>query len=125
MKLKNLFVITGLLSIATGLVYLLGFYGPTEAEIKQWAMLAVLAGVLSIIFSGSNSKKISLNVMAVLGYSLLFIAQIFPIYMWFTSPMLSDKQSDFAMSYWYSIPHFLLGMFVFLSVVKIVKSSVR
>ncbi len=121
MKLKNVLITTGLLSTVTGLIYLLGFFGPTEAEIKKWAMLAILAGLLSVACSRSNFQKMWITVLAVFGYGLLLIAQAFPIYMWFTAPMLTDKQSDFVISYWYSIPHFLVAFFALWSIVKIVK----
>ncbi len=121
MKLKNVLITTGLFSMIAGFVYLLGLYGPTEAEVKKWAMLSILAGLLSIGFSSSNFQKMWITVLAVFGYGLLLIAQALPIYMWFNAPMLSDKQSDFVISYWYSIPHFLVAFFALWSIVKVLK----
>jgi len=121
MKLKNVLIVTGLLSMVMGLVYLLGFFGPTEGEVKNWAMLSILAGLLSAGFSQSNFHRMWITVLAVFGYGLLLIAQALPIYMWFNAPMLTDKQSDFVISYWYSIPHFLVAFFALWSIVKILK----
>ena len=121
MKLKHVLIVTGLLSMVMGLVYLLGFFGSTEGEVKNWAMLSILAGLLSAGFSHSNFHRTWITVLAVFGYGLLLIAQALPIYMWFNAPMLTDKQSNFVISYWYSIPHFLVAFFALWSIVKILK----
>ena len=121
MKLKTLLIITGLCSLVSGLSYLIGLYGPTEAEVKDWAVLAVLAGLISLAASRLDFKKTWMVAGGVAGFLLLALAQILPIYMWFTSPMLSDKQSTFTVSAWYSVPHFTVAILAIILIVKILR----
>jgi hypothetical protein len=119
MKLKTLLIITGLCSLVSGLSYLVGLYGPTEAEVKNWAMLAILAGAVSLWASRLDFKKTWMIACGAVGYLILALAQILPIYMWFTAPILSDKQSTFVVSAWYSVRHFTVAILAVICLTKI------
>lgn len=110
--------LTGVLALALGLSYWLGFYGPIEGEIVLWAMLCGLAGILVLIGSKIGFKSTWKRVAGMLGFSLLLAAQVPAIYMWFNSPMISDKNS--AEVVWiYSIPHFLLAALCLICIFKV------
>jgi hypothetical protein len=112
--------ITGILALALGLSYLLGFYGPLESEIRLWAMLCTLAGVLVLVGAKIGFRSAWKKVAGMLGFSLLLAAQVPAIYMWFTSPMISDKNpADVFVLF--SIPHFLLAALCLICLFKVSK----
>ncbi len=116
--------LTGILALALGLSYWLGFYGPLEGEIVLWAMLCGLAGILVLIGSKIGFNKAWKKVAGLLGFTLLAIAQIPAIYMWFTAPMISDKNSAPIVEF-YSTPHFLLAALSLLCIFKVAKEKTR
>ncbi|MCR4441202.1 MAG: hypothetical protein QHH10_04080 [Peptococcaceae bacterium] len=104
--IKKWNIVTGILTIAVGLPYVLGLYGPTEAEVRTWGNMAIILGV-GILFSSTNvfiTKR-------VLGSLLLIttLIQIPPIVLWFVfhGYGISDgtPPSSFMAHWGFSFPH--------------------
>lgn len=111
-KLKRLTGITGLLSVAVGLPYILGLYGPTEAEVRTWGITAIILGCGILVFLVSGG--LSITAKHILGSMLLIAAliQIPPILLWFIfhGYGISDgtPPSSFVAHWGFSIPHILV-----------------
>ncbi|MGB3261995.1 hypothetical protein [Paenisporosarcina sp.] len=78
-KLK---ILVGILTIFTGLLYVLGVFGPTESIVETWGLLAIILGGM-VVYLGINKNKVSANVEMILVF-LLMLIQLPAIILWFT-----------------------------------------
>lgn len=118
--LKNVKVALGILSILTGLIYMLRLYGPTESEVATWGLIAAFLGGMVVYLALNPGKNSDINLKAVVVF--LSVIQIPPIYLWFifTGSGISDgtPQSPFVAHWLYSLPHVLIvlvGLFILFS----------
>ncbi|WP_157452362.1 hypothetical protein [Bacillus sp. J33] len=115
MNEKNLKIILGVISILTGLIYVMGVYGPTEAEVSTWGLLAMIMGGLMVYFGIDKGNKTTF--ISILIVILLSIIQIPAIILWFifSGSSISDgtPPSYFVANWIYATPHIfivLLGL---------------
>lgn len=101
-------------SILLGLPYLLYAFGPTEAEVARWGLASVAIGLalwpLGMIAWCGGGRIV--KILAVLGYGLLALLQILPIFLWFSfhGYGISDgtPSSAFVAHWVYAGPHIAL-----------------
>jgi uncharacterized membrane protein HdeD (DUF308 family) len=122
MNVKKLKITLGVLSILTGLIYVIGVFGPTESEVTSWGLLAMILGGMMVYFGIDKENKATF--ISILIAILLLAIQIPAIILWFmfTGSGISDgtPPSYFVANWIYATPHiviFLLGLlFIFVSI---------
>lgn len=107
---SRLEIILGILSILTGLIYVIGLYGPTEAEVSTWGIFAFILGGM-LIFLGIERSTNTHNLAKFFVVCLLAI-QIPPIILWFTfsGSSISDgtPPSSFVAHWIFATPHLVI-----------------
>ena len=112
---RRAFMLTGALgSILLGLPYLLGAFGPTEAEVAMWGLVSLCLGAVLVLLSvgiGGSDIRMARTILA-LGYVVLALLQVLPTLLWFLfhGSGISDgtPPSAFVAHWAYSMPHFAL-----------------
>ena len=119
-KLK---ILVGILTIFTGLLYVVGVIGPTESIVETWGLLAIILGGM-VVYLGINKNKVSAYVEMVLVF-LLMLIQVPAIILWFTfsGSGISDgtPPSNFVAHWMFVTPHLviaLIGVIVIVSLFK-------
>lgn len=110
MKTRTLSIVmtaTSLLSIVTGLLYILDIYGPTEAEARFWGITSVGIGFLLIALILLGSKNKTQAAIEALTTGTVIMLQVMPISLWTTLDIYSDH-SDFVPHPLFALPHVLL-----------------
>ena len=116
-------ILVGVLTIITGLLIVLGVFGPTESIVDTWGLVAVIIGGI-VVYLGINKNKVSVIVEMVLVF-LLVLIQVPAIFLWFTfnGSGISDgtPPSNFVAHWMFVTPHLiiaLIGMMVMVSLFK-------
>lgn len=111
----DLFMLIGAVgAILLGLAYLLHAFGPTEAEVVTWGRISLFIGiVLVLLLVGLEYRhSVSIKVILGLGYAVLALLQVLPIFLWFAfdSIGISDgtPPSAFVAHWVYAFPHLVL-----------------
>lgn len=111
----DLFMLIGAVgAILLGLAYLLHAFGPTEAEVVTWGRISLFIGiVLVLLLVGLEYRhSVSIKVILGLGYAVLALLQVLPIFLWFAfdSIGISDgtPPSAFVAHWVYALPHLVL-----------------
>jgi len=103
-------------AVSLGLPYILGAFGPTEAEVQIWGAVSSGTGVVLVLLclGMRRSDKWVPKVVLALGYIFLALLQVLPTYLWFMfhGYGISDgtPPSAFVAHWGYSIPHIALFM---------------
>jgi hypothetical protein len=98
-------------SIAVGGLYVFQAFGPTEAEVATWGIVAIFWGIALIILATASGQRphVISKFFVSLGYLGLALFQIFPIFLWFqySGRGISDgtPPSAFVAHWWYAFPH--------------------
>jgi hypothetical protein len=107
-------VMLGVLSILVGVPYVLGLFGPSEAEVGYWGLISMVGGVLLAVvppFVGLFWRPAQ-RLLWGLGGGLLALLQVPPVLCWwaFHSYGISDgtPPSEFVAHWAYSLPHLLV-----------------
>ncbi len=104
---KRVVYFIGILSSLLGIVYL--FFVRTESEVHLWGLFALLAGIIILIFLPKmNQEKRTTQLISLLGFLLLSLAQIPAIYLWTSSALITDGPEGIITLRWGIIPHLLL-----------------
>lgn len=111
----DLFMLIGAVgAILLGLAYLLHAFGPTEAEVVTWGRISLFIGiVLVLLLVGLEYRhSVSIKVILGLGYAVLALLQVLPIFLWFAfdGTGISDgtPPSAFVAHWVYALPHLVL-----------------
>lgn len=114
MKKVAIMLIGGVGAILLGLPYIFYAFGPTEAEVASWGEVSLYTGIvltLLAIVIGRSAKKFFRGILA-LGYLVLALLQVLPIFLWFTfhGTGISDgtPPSPFVAHWVYAVPHIVL-----------------
>lgn len=125
-KPKSHSIIIGIISIIVGLMYVIGVYGATEAEVGYWGLLSVLLGILLIVISFLIENKLTRIILVFLSVFSLLI-QILPISLWFAfhGSGISDgtPPSSFTAHWGFSIPHIIIFILCIINILKIKNMS--
>ncbi|GAA0499708.1 hypothetical protein GCM10008986_28670 [Salinibacillus aidingensis] len=116
-NLAKLEILLGLLTILTGMLYLIGVFGPTESIVITWGFIELVVGGI-VVFLGINKNKIADFVEMVIVFSLVLI-QAPAIFLWFAfnGNGISDgtPPTTFVAHWIFATPHLvttLLGIVV-------------
>ncbi|MBE4907781.1 hypothetical protein IMZ08_06895 [Bacillus luteolus] len=114
-------IFVGALAIITGFTYVLGVFGPTEAEVSDWGFFAAVLGGIMIYFRMNKSTTKTSNLIKTVFAFLLLLIQIPAVILWFmfSGSGISDGSpaSDFVAHWIYAVPHIaiiILGLLVIL-----------
>ncbi len=114
MNKLTLMVMVGVGSIVVGLPYMVGLFGPTEAEVGLWGLVACGLGLLLLllaIFLGER-PAVWAKIILAFGYFGLALLQLLPIILWFEfhGRGISDgTPSSWFTAHWlFALPHLLL-----------------
>ncbi|QOR66501.1 hypothetical protein IM538_22535 [Cytobacillus suaedae] len=112
-------IIVGALAIITGFTYVLGVFGPTEAEVSDWGFFAAVLGGIMIYFGMNKPTTKTSNLIKTVFTFLLMLVQIPAVILWFmfSGSSISDGSpaSDFVAHWIYAVPHIaiiILGLLV-------------
>lgn len=108
-RIKIAFLVTGIMSAITGILYLVQVYGTSEPEVGPWALLSVVAGVLPTILALIPLRNNWMAWGAIMAFALLIIFQILAISLWLGFHMVSD-QSVFVPQARYALPHIIIAL---------------
>ncbi|WP_174730492.1 hypothetical protein [Mesobacillus harenae] len=105
-------VLLGLVTLLTGLLYVLGVFGPTESIVVTWGLLALIIGGI-VVFLGINKNGVSDFVkMAIVFFLVLIQAPV--IFLWFTfnGSGISDgtPPSNFVAHWIFATPHLVISL---------------
>ena len=101
-------------AILLGLPYIVGLFGPTEAEVRLWGIVSLGLGVGLCILSLALEDREGWmpKIVLALGYLAVAMLQILPIILWFEfhGRGISDgtPPSAFGANWVFSIPHLAL-----------------
>jgi len=114
LKRMSFLLIGAIGAILLGLPYILGAFGPTEAEVAKWGIVSLCTGVVLVLLSVGirRSDNRIFKVILALGYIFLALLQVLPFLLWFRfhGCGISDgtPPSAFVAHWGYSIPHLAL-----------------
>ncbi|NLG50775.1 MAG: hypothetical protein GX552_11750 [Chloroflexi bacterium] len=114
-----------------GLPYLLHAFGPTEAEVAQWGLLALVGGLAlaGLSFALTDERLAALKLLAAAGYGFLVLMQVLPVILWplFHGSGISDGSppSDFVAHWAYALPHAALLVANVLVMWRLLRSVAR
>jgi len=114
MKRITFMLIGGVGAVLLGLPYIYHAFGPTEAEVITWGRVSLYIGITLVILSigTAHSSKGLAKIILGLGYTVLALLQVFPIFLWlsFHGSGISDgaPPSAFVAHWGYSLPHVAL-----------------
>ncbi|MBN1429989.1 MAG: hypothetical protein JXB07_16590 [Anaerolineae bacterium] len=114
MKKVIAMLIGGIGSILLGLPYILHAFGPTEAEVMTWGQVSLYTGIVLVCLSAGigRNNNIAARLVLALGYVVLILLQVHPIFLWFTfhGTGISDgtPPSTFVAHWCYATPHIAL-----------------
>ncbi|WP_078545343.1 hypothetical protein [Litchfieldia alkalitelluris] len=119
----NLEITLGIISVITGAIYLIGVYGPTEAEIANWGFIATILGGCMIFF-GINKGEIT-NLFKIILLGFLLLIQLPAIFLWFMfhGSNISDgtPPTQFIAHWIFATPHImivLIGVAIIVTTLK-------
>lgn len=134
-RLSALMFLVGAGSVLLGLPYLFHAFGPTEAEVAQWGLVSIYAGLvlwplgLAMWRDGGSLTR----VVAVPVHCVVAFLQIPPAFLWFAfhGSGISDgtPPSDFVAHWAFALPHVVLlalsGVVVFWLLVDLIAALRR
>ena len=101
-------------AILLGLLYIWGAFGPTEAEVATWGQVCLYSGIILLGLTlgwGRSDRGWGAGLLS-LGYGLLALLQVLPIYLWFQFHGLGISDgtppSHFVAHWAYALPHLAL-----------------
>lgn len=116
-------------AILLGLLYILRAFGPIEAEVVTWGRVSLYTGATLVFLSvgiGRSNKGIA-KVALLLGYILLALLQVVPIYLWlqFHGLGISDgtPSSAFVAHWSCALPHLTLLIVSIIALYHICRSK--
>lgn len=124
MKIKIYLI--GFLSFLIGIIYIVGLYGPTEAEVGRWGIISIILGCWLMLCNLYLNKKI-LDKLKIIIIIIILLIQIPPIYLWFVfyGRGISDgtPPSTFIAHWGYSIPHIIIVILCIISINNFIKNK--
>lgn len=102
----------GALSLALGSLYVLQVFGPTEAEVGDWGLWSLAAGLLALLAGSFPAVGTGVRVAGAVGFGLLALAQLPPVLLWIHfhgSPISDGTPPSWFTAHWaMALPHALL-----------------
>ena len=118
-------------AILIGLPYVLGAFGPTEAEVRTWGTISIGVGAALALLTaafGGEPKPLTGALLA-LAFGLNATLQLLPAVLWaaFHGSTISDGSppTDFVAHWGYGVPHAALFAISELVVLGLVRSAIH
>ena len=110
-KAKYYSILIGIMSVIVGLIYAIGVYGETEAEVGYWGFFSIIIGAILVVLPNIIWNE---RMKDLLSFFIIFnaIIQMPAIILWFifhgTGISDGSPPSLFIAHWGYSIPHILI-----------------